>query len=451
MENNRLTYKNYIVIGSLIFGMLFGAGNLIFPVHLGQLAGANWWQAALGFLTSGVLLPVLGLLAISITSSQGIYDLARPIGHHYSLSFMILIYATIGPFFATPRTATVPFTIGFDPYLPKTWHTGGLLLYSALFFLLVYYLSSKESKITVLIAKVLNPVFLLMLFVIFLLAFSSPLALAKNAPITLEYATNALSSGLLQGYNTMDALASLAFGITVITAVKQLGVTEQKEISLATAKGGSLGILSIGVIYIALILLGAQSVSTFGLAENGGITLTQIAHHYLGVFGDALLATLTTVTCLSTSMGLVIASSQTFHQRFEKISYKQMLALNCLLSFTIANLGLDTIISWSLPVLMFLYPLAITLILLGITSPLFQKNSLVYQTTTLFTLIPALFDLVNALPAGLKQTSFVQSMLRFASRNFPFFELGFGWICFSLLGFFIGIIWYLAHSQKRAQ
>ena len=159
MENNRLTYKNYIVIGSLIFGMLFGAGNLIFPVHLGQLAGANWWQAALGFLTSGVLLPVLGLLAISITSSQGIYDLARPIGHHYALSFMILIYATIGPFFATPRTATVPFTIGFDPYLPKTWHTGGLLLYSALFFLLVYYLSSKESKITVLIAKVLNPVF----------------------------------------------------------------------------------------------------------------------------------------------------------------------------------------------------------------------------------------------------------------------------------------------------
>lgn len=450
MENNRLSFKNYVVIGSLIFGMLFGAGNLIFPVHLGQLAGANWWQAALGFLTSGVLLPVLGLLAISITASQGIYELARPVGHKYALCFMILIYATIGPFFATPRTATVPFTIGFAPHLPKTWHTGGLLVYSAIFFLLVYYLSSKESKITALIAKILNPVFLIMLFVIFLLAFSSPLASAKNAPITLEYATNALSSGLLQGYNTMDALASLAFGITVITAVKQLGVTKPKAISLATAKGGSLGILSIGVIYIALILLGAQSVATFGLAENGGITLTQISHHYLGIFGDALLATLTTVTCLSTSMGLVIASSQTFHQRFEKISYKQMLALNCLLSFAIANLGLDTIISWSLPVLMFLYPLAITLILLGITSPLFKKSPLIYQTTTLFTLIPALFDFVNALPAGLKQTPFIQSMLRFSSRYFPFFELGFGWICFSLLGSFIGIIWYLVRNKKTA-
>ena len=447
MESKKLTFKHYLMIGSLIFGMLFGAGNLIFPVHLGQMAGSHWLSAALGFLASGVLLPVLGLLAISITQSRGIYELARPVGHSYALLFMILIYATIGPFFATPRTATVPFTIGFAPHIPQNQQSLGLLIYSAIFFLLVYFLSSRESKITALIGKVLNPVFLVMLFVIFLLAFSSPLSSAASAPITKEYLTGAFASGLLQGYNTMDALASIAFGITVVTAVRQFGLKDKKDIALATAKGGSLGILSIGIIYIALILLGAQSVSTFGLAENGGITLTQISHHYMGIFGDALLATLTTVTCLSTSMGLAIACSQAFHQLFSRFSYKAILLVYCLLSFAIANLGLDAIISWSLPVLMFLYPLAITLILLGVCSPLFHNYSLVYKTTTFLTLIPAFFDMLNALPAGLKETALVQTLLKFAQTYFPFFDLGFGWVCFSLLGLLIGLGGYFMRKK----
>ncbi len=216
---------------------------------------------------------------------------------------------------------------------------------------------------------------------------------------------------------------------------------------MATAKGGSLGILSIGIIYIALILLGAQSVSTFGLAENGGITLTQISHHYMGIFGDALLATLTTVTCLSTSMGLAIACSQAFHQLFSRFSYKAILLVYCLLSFAIANLGLDAIISWSLPVLMFLYPLAITLILLGVCSPLFHNYALVYKTTTFLTLIPAFFDMLNALPAGLKETALVQTLLKFAQTYFPFFDLGFGWVCFSLLGLLIGLGGYFMRKK----
>lgn len=451
MEGNKLTFNQYLTIGSLIFGMLFGAGNLIFPVHLGQLAGANWVTAALGFLTSGVLLPVLGILAISMTRSRGIYDLARPIGHHYALIFLILIYATIGPFFATPRTATVPFTIGFMPYIPKQYHSLGLLIYSAIFFGLVYFLSSRESKITALIGKLLNPVFLLMLLMIFLLAFSTPLAPASKAPITSEYINQAFSSGLLQGYNTMDVLASLAFGITVVTSVKQFGLKDEKQIALATAKGGSFGILSIGVLYVALILLGAQSISTFGLADNGGTTLTQISNYYMGTFGNALLATLTTITCLSTSMGLVVACSQAFHQRFNKISYKAMLLLNCLLSFAIANLGLDKIIAWSLPVLMFLYPLAITLVLLGISSPLFENDKIIYQTTTLFTIVPAIFDLINALPESLKNASFNQSLLNFAKDHFPFFEFGFGWLCFSIVGLILGIIIHFFRRNNLKQ
>ena len=119
MSSIKAACKTYLVIGSLIFGMLFGAGNLIFPVHLGQLAGNQWIVATGGFLLSGVLLPLFALLAISITHANGLYELALPNGKRFALIFLVLVQIIIGPLCATPRTATVPYTIGVAPYLSK--------------------------------------------------------------------------------------------------------------------------------------------------------------------------------------------------------------------------------------------------------------------------------------------------------------------------------------------
>ena len=281
MNESKLTFRKTIIIASLIFGMLFGAGNLIFPVHLGQLAGKNWLLASSGFLISGVLIPLMSLLAISITRSNGIYDLAKPIGKRYALIFLILIHATLGPLFATPRTATVPFTIGFANHIPSHLQGIGLLIFSAVFFGIVYFLSATEAKITNLIGKILNPVFLIMLFVIFLLAFINPIG-SSNTAVTAAYVHNSFTNGFLEGYNTMDCLAALAFGITVITAIKGLGIKKSKEVSIATAKSGFIGILGVALIYICLIWLGATSLNSFKLSSNGGTALAQIAHYYLG-------------------------------------------------------------------------------------------------------------------------------------------------------------------------
>ncbi|KRL89822.1 hypothetical protein FC46_GL000554 [Lactobacillus kalixensis DSM 16043] len=427
--------------------MLFGAGNLIFPVHLGQLAGKNWLLASSGFLISGVLIPLMSLLAISITRSNGIYDLAKPIGKRYALIFLILIHATLGPLFATPRTATVPFTIGFANHIPSHLQGIGLLIFSAVFFGIVYFLSATEAKITNLIGKILNPVFLIMLFVIFLLAFINPIG-SSNTAVTAAYVHNSFTNGFLEGYNTMDCLAALAFGITVITAIKGLGIKKSKEVSIATAKSGFIGILGVALIYICLIWLGATSLNSFKLSSNGGTALAQIAHYYLGTIGDALLATLTTVTCLTTAMGLVVAFAQDFHREFPKISYKKFLAFNCFLSFIIANLGLDQIIAWSTPVLMLLYPLAISLVILGILSPLFKNDPIVYKVTTALTLIPALFDMINSTPDMLKNTQFMQAIVSFAEKYIPLFNLGFGWLMFSILGLVIGLIIHFVRSEK---
>lgn len=449
MKIKKASIRQSMIIASLIFGMLFGAGNLIFPVHLGQLAGSNWLIASSGFLFSGVLLPLMALLAISITRSNGIYDLALPNGRYYALIFLILVHATLGPLFATPRTATVPYEIGIAPYLSKSTNAWGLLIYSAIFFSLVYIFSNHEGKITTLIGKVLNPLFLLLLFLIFLLAFIHPLGSGNTATITASYARHAFSNGFLQGYNTMDGLAALAFGITIITAIKELGIKKTRQVSIETAKSGFLGIAGVAIIYLALIWLGATSLHQFKLAANGGITLAQISHHYLGTAGDAILATLATITCMTSAMGLVIAFSQDFHRRFPKISYRTFLRINCGLSFLFANLGLDQIIAWSTPILMFLYPLAITLIILGLLSPMFKHDRLVYQITTALTLIPAFFDMLNALPANLLDSQLLQTLLGFAQQYFPFFSLGFGWLTFGIAGLILGLICHVLKVRKR--
>ena len=109
--SRKLTWKDYLVVASLLFGLFFGAGNLIFPLHLGQLAGANWGTAAVGFLITGVLLPLLSVLAVAITHADGVYDIGKPLGAGFAVVFMVLIHATIGPLFGTPRTATVSFTV----------------------------------------------------------------------------------------------------------------------------------------------------------------------------------------------------------------------------------------------------------------------------------------------------------------------------------------------------
>lgn len=446
MKNNNLSFKKIILIASLFFGMLFGAGNLIFPVHLGQLSGSNWMVAGAGFLSSAVILPLLALFALSISRSSGIYELAKPTGAIFASIFLILIHITIGPFAATPRTATVPYEIGFAPHLPANMYKTGLLIYTAIFFVIVFLLSVTEAKVTDLIGKVLNPIFIVLLFVIFLLAFIHPLGNSQTAEVTRAYQSTGFTNGFLQGYNTMDALASLIFGITVIMAIKELGVTKQKDVSMTLAKSGLWGMVAIGIIYVCLIWLGATSLHQFKMATNGGTTLAQISYYYMGVFGNVLLATLTTITCITTAMGLVIAFAQDFHERFPKVSYKTFLSINCLISFAFANLGLDKIIIWSTPVLMFLYPIAISLILLGILSPIFKNDKIVYKVTCYLTLIPAIFDLLNALPPVLRNTEFVQVLIKFAEKFFPLFSIGFSWTLFSLTGLVIGL---LIHFLKR--
>ncbi|WEV40756.1 branched-chain amino acid transport system II carrier protein [Lactobacillus sp. ESL0681] len=451
LNQKPLTWKQYLVIASLLFGLFFGAGNLIFPIHLGQMSGANWIPATVGFLITAVLLPLLSVLAISATHAKGVYDVGLPLGKTFALTFMVLIHLIIGPLFGTPRTASVSFTVGLQPVLPKNlWHTG-LLLFSAVFFLLAFVIAYKESNILTSIGKILNPAFLLLLFAIFLLAFFSPMGQANAQKATTAYQQAPLLHGFIEGYNTIDAPAGLAFGVTVVTAVRQMGKTTAKSNAKVTAKAGVLATAAIGVIYVGLIWLGATTLSHFKLSADGGVAFNQIVTHYLGGFGHVLLATLITVTCLTTAVGLIAAFAQDFHRSFSKVSYHTWLGLMTLVSFLTANFGLDTLISWSTPMLMFIYPFAMVLILLSISASLFDRDPVVYFWVVLFTLLPALLDMVATFPPVVSQSSWALALRSFQLKFLPFAEIGMDWIIPALVGLVIGLVCHFVKRNKTAK
>lgn len=437
----KLSIKQYIYIGSMLFGLFFGAGNLIFPVNKGQLAGSNIVLANLGFLVTGIGLPFLGIIAIGVSQSKGVYDLASKIGRKYAFIFTFLIYLVIGPFFALPRLATTSFEIGIAPFVSGKHLVFALAMFSVLFFATTWLFSRKPTKILDYVGKFLNPIFLILLGGLLFLGFTQPLGSIRAAPVQPVYQNATFLKGFTEGYNTLDALASLAFGIIIVTTIRSMGVTKPNQIARDTIKSGAISIVLMGIIYTLLSYLGAMSLGKFAISENGGVALAQIANYYLGTAGSILLAVIVILACLKTSIGLVTAFSEAFVELFPKRSYRFFIILSSVLPCLFANIGLTKIIEISLPVLMFIYPLAMTLILLAIMSPLFKHRKLVYQTTTSFTVIAALFDALAASPSSLLTIPAIESWLSFVGQYLPFFNIGMGWVLPALIGFLIGLIY----------
>ncbi|MDN6070861.1 MAG: branched-chain amino acid transport system II carrier protein [Lactococcus plantarum] len=443
----KLKVSDYILIASMLFGLFFGAGNLIFPLHMGQEAGASIFQANLGFLTTGIGLPFLGIIAVGLSQTSGVFEMASRINRKYAYIFTVLLYLVIGPLFALPRLATTSFEIGFAEVLPSSALKPALAIFSILFFFSAWWFARKPSKILDYIGKFLNPIFLILLGFLLIIAFIRPMGASSDAVVGQAFQTSPYFVGFTQGYNTLDALAALAFGIIIVTTIRQRGVTNPKIIAIDTIKSGVISVLLMGIIYTCLSYLGAMSVAKFKMSANGGIALSQIAHYYLGTFGMVILALIIVVACLKTAVGLITAFSETFVGLFPSRSYLFFATTVSILPCLFANIGLTKLITLSIPVLMFIYPLAITLILLSLVSPLFKHDKVVYQVTTIFTLIAAIFDGLNAILFSGNAPQFITVLINFAKTYIPFFTIGMGWVVPALIGFVIGFICSIIRKQ----
>lgn len=451
MENLKKNLKlgDYLVIGSMLFGLFFGAGNLIFPVHLGQVAGGNVTWANLGFLVTGIGLPFLGVVAIGISQSEGVFQLAEHVDRRYAYIFTILLYLVIGPLYAIPRLATTSFEIGLAPFVSEGKSVPALAIFSCVFFFAAWLLARKPTKLLDYVGKIINPLFLILLGILLIMTFVHPMGPTLGAKVQPDYNGNAFFKGFLEGYNTLDALASLAFGIIIVSTIRGRGVEKPGEIALDTIKSGIISIIAMGVIYSLLAYMGTMSLGILSVSENGGIALAQIANNYFGTYGNIILAFIVILACLKTTIGLISAFSETFTQLFPSQNYIVFATGVSLLSCLLANVGLTKIINFSIPVLMFIYPLAMTLILLSIIGMLFKNDSRVYKVTSYFTLFASIIDGLNASPDVIRQTGFAQALIHFGEKYLPFFKIGMGWVLPALIGFSIGLIWHRIKIDRR--
>lgn len=424
----KLSLSSYFLVGFMLFALFFGAGNLIFPATLGQNAGTNIWPAIIGFLITGIGLPFLGILAMGFSGSRNLQELASRIHPLYAVIFTSLLYLTIGPFFAAPRTGAVAYNVGIAPYVGEGFGQVGLFLFTLLFFAITLWLSLNPAKIVDRIGKLMAPGIVILLVVLLTMVIIKPMGIME-APQEV-YTSGAFMKGFTEGYNTMDALASLVFGIIVINAIRSMGVKTKRGVLQATAKAGAVAIALLGIIYVGIAYLGATSTEAFGLFETGGPVLSSAASYYFGTAGTIMLTIIITLACLTTSIGLIIACGEYFHTLFPKVSYKKFVLFFSTLTFTIANFGLENIINYSIPVLMFLYPLAIVLMLLTFLSPLINHSRVVYISATVVTFMISVIDGVKNFCElfGIGYFGWLEPIVSFYKQSLPLYSEGLGWL-----------------------
>ena len=453
MKKTRLTVQEYILVASMLFGLFFGAGNLIFPVSMGQQAGRNLVPAIIGFCITGVGLPLLGIASMGISESKSLFHMGSLVSRGFAYFFTCALYLTIGPLFAIPRTATVSFQVGLAPMIGQEQQALALGIFSLLFFSAVLFFSLRPSKILTWVGKILNPLFLLFLAVLAILAFLNPMGSPAQVEPVEAYASQSFFTGFLEGYNTMDALASLAFGIVLIEVIQGLGVADPVKVSSCTVKSGIFATLPMVLIYAGLTVIGAQSATSLGVCSDGGTALHYIAKHYFGGAGGSFLGLMITFACLKTAVGLVTSCSRAFSEMFPKfLSYRVYAIVFSVFSFAVSNVGLTSIISFSLPVLMLLYPMTIVLILLGLIGRLFHYRRSVFLCSMTMTILAAILDMVASLPETVQHAIPFGQHLLGIGQALPLSSIGLGWILPALIGFSVGLIkaGYDLIMEKRA-
>ena len=412
-----------MLVSFMLFSLFFGAGNLIFPPFLGQNAGSQTPLALLGFLVTAVVLPVMGVVAVA--QFDGLDRLARRVNPHFAVVFTVLIYLSIGPGLGIPRAASVPFEMAIAPYLPADANPSRfMLLYSLVFFLVAGWLALNPTKLVSRIGKVLTPSLLTLLTLLFFsFVFMGKTEVAPPQP---AYQGSAMVTGFLEGYNTMDAIAALNFGLVIATTLRSFKVTEKKDVMHYTVRAGLVAGTILAVIYGMLSFMGMQSSAVYALQDNGAWTLRQIVHQLFGEPGAVLLATIFTLACLTTCVGLITSISQYFDSLLPKVSYRQLVLGITGFSFLVCNQGLNTILSVSVPVLNMVYPVAIVLIVLGVTGKFHGNNPYLFPATVWSVSVVSVVYSLSQLKVPTGVVGEVFSLL-------PFYDLGMGWVPVALV------------------
>lgn len=428
----KLSMKDLLSVGFMVFSIFFGAGNLIFPPLLAQNAGTSFPIAIVGFLITGIGLPLLGLVAIVKAGGKYTKLVEKRVHPVFRVITFGILFLAIGPLFAVPRTGAVSFEIGIKSFLAVDDLMMGQAVYTALFFVVTYIFAANPTKLVDTIGKVLSPLLLLFLCVLFVRTFYAPIG--SILPPIDAYAQAPFATGFTDGYLTMDLLAALAVGQIAISAVKAKGLTEQSAIYDTCVKASLIAIVLMGVVYTSLAYLGATCPAVLGYSANGGIILSTATYVFFGDTGKLVMAVIICFACLTTSIGISAAFAGYYHAALDgRISYKKLLIGAILFSFAASNIGLTELIRISVPFLVALYPIFIVLVLISLFDERIRGNNRIYRFSIGLTLP---FSILDGLQAANVPLAGIHDFL---VQYLPLYTVNLGWLLPAIVGVIAGV------------
>ena len=435
--NSKTRVLNVLVTGLALFAMFFGAGNLIFPVMIGVESGVEQVPATIGFMLTGVLLPMAGMIAAA-TSSSGVLGIIERISHYPGLVFCWLIFLSTGMLYAIPRTAAASFSMSFQASTGDS-HLA-LFIYTLVFFGIAGYLCLNPRNVLDRIGGLLTPALLILLAVMIIAAVAT-MDPSQAAPIE-KYASTPTLKGIFDGYGTLDAIASFVFGVVIIRALRQKGFQPGRQLFGVTALSGVIAAFFLGLVYFGLSRVGSRVGRLNPDVKDGGEGLAFAAQHLFGPTGRVILGAIAILACLTTAIGLVEASTQFFRGLFPQVSRPVWVVLHVIVSLAIANLGLEALVNVIVPVMMFCYPITIMLVVTCILDIFIPGH--MFWAYRLSVWLAAFFGLFDGLKAAGVLEEWIDSTIPLAS-------LGLGWLIPSLVMLALGLIIDIAQGRMKQQ
>ncbi|MDZ5601892.1 branched-chain amino acid transport system II carrier protein [Pseudomonas sp. RP23018S] len=406
--------QDILALGFMTFALFVGAGNIIFPPIVGLQAGPNVWMAALGFLVTAVGLPVITVVALAKVGG-GMDALSSPIGKFFGGLLAAVCYLSVGPLFATPRTATVSFEVGVAPLTGES--PLALFIYSLVYFLIVLAVSMYPGKLLDTVGRFLAPLKIIALAALGIAAFALPAGSIGDAQPA--YVAAPFSQGFISGYLTMDTLGALVFGIVIVNAIRSRGVESPQLITRYAIIAGLIAGVGLALVYISLFRLGSGSHAIAMGASNGAAVLHAYVQHTFGSLGSGFLAVLIALACLVTAVGLTCACAEYF-SKILPLSYRALVVILAGFSLLVSNLGLTKLIMFSIPVLTAIYPPCIVMVALSFVKELWHSPARVLGPVMLVSL---LFGIIDAI----KGSALAHYLPEFAA-NLPLSDQGLAWL-----------------------
>ena len=411
--------KDVLLTGFALFAMLFGAGNLIFPPMLGYETNSSWISTMLAFTITGVGFPFLGILSVSIVGN-GIKDFANRVSPTFSKIFAIISILAIGPMLAIPRTGATAYEItflynGMESPIYK-------YIYLICYFGIVILFSLRANKVIERVGKILTPILLILLFLIIIKGI-----FFANLSVKPDIYPHAFKRGFLEGYQTMDTIASIAYAGIILKAIKSSRNLTQKQEFSFLIKAGLVAILSLALIYGGFALVGAKMHSVLVTKDKIEL-LVKTTSYLLGGYGNLILAICVAGACLTTAIGLVATVGE-FFSSITSFKYENIVIFTVIISFLLSILGVESIIRISVPILIFIYPVMISLIILNLFGK-YIKNDYVYKGVVLFTGIIGLIESLASIGITNTYTNSVLEIL-------PFSDYGLTWLFPGLIGYIL--------------